>query len=62
MLIAGGVQAQAYNWQEARIVETLWSMLKEGLAMADDQGPDGQRLYWFPCLEASGNSGQADVR
>ena len=36
------------------MVETLWSLLKEGLAMADDQGPGGQRLYWFPCLEASG--------
>lgn len=46
---------QAYKWEEARVVETLWSLLKEGIAMADDQGPDGQRLYWFPCLESSGS-------
>ncbi len=51
---------QAYNWEEARVVETLWSLLKEGIAMADDQGPGGQRLYWFPCLESSGNV-QADM-
>ncbi|CAK0737029.1 hypothetical protein CVIRNUC_000843 [Coccomyxa viridis] len=48
------------KWQEARVVETLWSLLKEGIAMADDQGPGGQRLYWFPCLEASGAT-QAEV-
>ena len=30
--------------------ETLQAMLKEELAMIDDQGPGGQRLYWFPCL------------
>ena len=51
---------QENKWQEARVVETLWSLLKEGIAMADDQGPGGQRLYWFPCLEASGAS-QAEV-
>ncbi|KAK9916099.1 hypothetical protein WJX75_008566 [Coccomyxa subellipsoidea] len=51
---------EAYHWEEPRVVETLWSLLKEGIAMADDQGPDGQRLYWFPCLESSG-SVQVDV-
>lgn len=45
---------QECKWQEARVVETLWSLLKEGIAMVDDQGPGGQRLYWFPCLESSG--------
>ncbi len=45
---------QEYKWQETRVVETLWSLLKEGIAMVDDQGPGGQRLYWFPCLETSG--------
>ena len=45
---------QECKWQEARVVETLWSLLKEGIAMVDDQGPGGQRLYWFPCLETSG--------
>lgn len=51
---------QEYKWQEARVVETLWSLLKEGIVMADDQGPGGQRLYWFPCLETSG-AAQAEV-
>lgn len=30
--------------------ETLDAMLKEELAMVDDQDSSGQRLYWFPCL------------
>jgi hypothetical protein len=49
-----GHAVQETQWAEARIVETLWSLLKEGLAWVDDQGPGGQRLYWFPCLESSG--------
>ena len=41
---------QALNWSEVRRRETLQAMLKEELAMVDDQGPSGHRLYWFPCL------------
>ena len=51
---------QECKWQETRVVETLWSLLKEGIAMVDDQGPGGQRLYWFPCLESSG-AAQSEV-
>ena len=42
------------GWQEERAVEALWALLKEGLALVDDQGPGGQRLYWFPCLSDAG--------
>lgn len=34
--------------------ETLRGLLSEGLAMVDDQGPAGDRLYWFPCLAMRG--------
>lgn len=42
--------AQALNWGEVRRKETLEALLKEELAMVDDQAPDGHRLFWFPCL------------
>lgn len=44
---------QATQWAEERCVEALWTLLKEGLALVDDQGPQSQRLYWFPCISAS---------
>ena len=43
-------------------MEALWALLKEGLALVDDQGPGGQRLYWFPCLAAdAGGSAASDL-
>ena len=53
------LQAQGYisrkallaaGWQPARVDGALEAMLKQGLAMIDDQGPGGERLFWFPCL------------
>lgn len=41
---------QALNWNSVRRKEVLETMLKEELAMVDDQDPGGKRLYWFPCL------------
>jgi len=41
---------QSLKWGQTRRDETLQAMLKEELAMIDDQGPYKQRLYWFPCL------------
>lgn len=50
---------QALRWEELRMHNTLEGLLKEGLAMVDDQGPNNQRLYWFPCLEGSGQTATA---
>jgi hypothetical protein len=41
---------KSLKWSQTRRDETLLAMLKEELAMVDDQGPGNQRLYWFPCL------------
>ena len=51
--------AQELGWAEERAVEALWALLKEGLALVDDQGPGGQRLYWFPCLAADAGGAAA---
>ena len=29
---------------------TLPPLTSQGLALVDDQGPGGERLFWFPCL------------
>ena len=47
---------QALGWRKTRREETLQAMLTEELAMIDDQGPGGERLYWFPCLADFSNS------
>ncbi|KAK9808648.1 hypothetical protein WJX72_001228 [[Myrmecia] bisecta] len=52
-----GVQ-EATRWSDTRTKETLWSLLKEGLAMLDDGAPDRQRLFWFPCLESASSTAQ----
>ena len=52
-------RAQELGWAEERAVEALWALLKEGLALVDDQGPGGQRLYWFPCLAADAGGAAA---
>ena len=57
---------QEARWTEHRIDHTLQvslallsitlnalqgqELLKDGLAMVDDGGSDGIRLYWFPCV------------
>lgn len=48
--LTGCVLAQDLKWSSTRQQETLQAMLREELAMVDDQGPGRQRLYWFPCL------------
>lgn len=47
---------QKLRWNQTRASETLSNLLKEGLAMLDEGAPDGKPLFWFPCLQ---NSGQA---
>jgi len=41
------------GWLPARADGALEAMLKQGLAMVDDQGPGAERLYWFPCLSVN---------
>lgn len=43
------------GWPPARFDAAVQMLLKQGVAMVDDQGPSGERLYWFPCTA----SGQA---
>lgn len=33
----------------AAAAESLWQMVREGLAMVDDGDTSGHRLYWVPC-------------
>jgi len=47
------VDMVASGWAQARVDGVLGELLKEGLAMVDDQAPGGERLYWFPCLSAN---------
>ena len=46
-----GVLSQ--GWLPARADGALEAVLKQGLAMVDDQGPGAERLYWFPCLSVN---------
>lgn len=54
----GGVSRSALcsrtGWAESRAQSTLDALLKEGLAMVDDQDPAGATLYWFPCVSGFG--------
>ena len=38
------------GWPEDRAASVLHVLLHQGMAMVDDQGPGGERLYWFPSL------------
>lgn len=45
---------QTLRWTKTRASETLSNLLKEGLAMLDEGAPDSKPLFWFPCLQNSG--------
>lgn len=45
------------SWKAGRVIDSLESLLREGLAMVDDGAPDGKRLYWFPCVGPSSPGG-----
>lgn len=38
------------GWQAQRVEAALQVLLKQGIALVDDQAPNGERLFWFPCL------------
>ncbi|KAK1267784.1 hypothetical protein QJS04_geneDACA013826 [Acorus gramineus] len=38
------------SWSSGRAIDTLETLLEEGLAMIDDGHRDGRRRYWFPCV------------
>ena len=38
------------TWNTDRFDACVRVLLREGLAMVDEQGEDGETLYWFPCL------------
>ncbi|XXG64498.1 hypothetical protein AAC387_Pa05g2436 [Persea americana] len=40
-------------WSSGRAVDTLETLLKEGLSMIDDGHRDGKRRYWFPCVASA---------
>eukprot|EP00983_Pelagomonas_calceolata_P130724 1161709-Pelagomonas_calceolata.AAC.3 len=42
-----GVMAFKSMW-----ILLIGGLLAEGLAMVDDLAPEGERLYWFPCLSS----------
>uniref|UniRef100_A0A7S3QMV5 Vacuolar protein sorting-associated protein n=2 Tax=Dunaliella tertiolecta TaxID=3047 RepID=A0A7S3QMV5_DUNTE len=55
--VAGGFVAASelernLKWTPVRVQEVLQGLLAEGLAMVDDLAPEGERLYWFPCLSS----------
>lgn len=45
---------QKLRWTRVRASDTLTNLLKEGLAMLDEGAPDGKPLFWFPCLQSTG--------
>jgi len=42
--------ARVTQWTEERAQQALDDLLKEGMAWIDDT-PQGERWYWFPCLQ-----------
>lgn len=41
------------SWTSGRAIDTLDTLLDEGLAMIDDGHRDGKRRYWFPCVSSN---------
>ena len=52
-------RGQVLRWEEMRVHNTLEGLLQEGLALVDDQAPQGHRLFWFPCLDGGGQASVA---
>ncbi|KAF6170366.1 hypothetical protein GIB67_012376 [Kingdonia uniflora] len=50
------------SWSSGRAIDTLETLLKEGLAMIDDGHSDGKRRYWFPCVSFSAVVGSETLK
>ncbi|KAJ7571125.1 hypothetical protein O6H91_01G149900 [Diphasiastrum complanatum] len=46
-------------WHSGRVIDTLETLMKEGLAMVDDGHPDGIRRFWFPCVGSTSGAVEA---
>eukprot|EP00775_Hariotina_reticulata_P006892 gene6892-7108_t len=52
--ISAGVLSAQAGWTLERCNRVLTDLLKEGLAMLDNQVPGGGCLYWFPAIQVAG--------
>lgn len=42
---------ESLDWTEERLKKALDELIMEGIIWIDNQGPDGEMLYWFPGLK-----------
>ena len=56
-----GLQTAA-GWRRERAEAALMELVKCGMAMIDDGGPTGERLFWLPCVSMAGAAATAGER